>query len=119
MIWFFVLTARTATYYYTHVHTRSLPDALPFYRVVADNLDAYVLVNRGKPDSRVVEVMPVPAGLAMLTAYDLNDPASPRDARHRAAFEAAPAPDPWAGDWAAWQAILARDRKSTRLNSSN
>src|SRR3546814_4557 len=24
------------------------------------------------------------------------------------AFEAAPAPDPWAGDWAAWQAILAR-----------
>src|SRR3546814_8773937 len=72
-----------------------------FNLVVADNRDAYWLCNRGEPDSRVVEVMPVPAGLSMLTAYDLNDPASPRDARHRAAFEAAPAPDPWAGDWAA------------------
>jgi hypothetical protein len=49
----------------------------------------------------------------MLTAYDLNDPASPRGARHRAAFEAAPIPDPEApgtpaGDWSAWQEILAR-----------
>ncbi|HEY9537725.1 MAG TPA: NRDE family protein, partial [Kiloniellaceae bacterium] len=58
-----------------------------FNLVVADNRDAYWLCNRGEPDSRVVEVMPVPAGLSMLTAYDLNDPASPRDARHRAAFE--------------------------------
>src|SRR3546814_3215120 len=34
-----------------------------FNLVVADNRDAYWLCNRGEPDSRVVEVMPVPAGL--------------------------------------------------------
>jgi hypothetical protein len=79
-----------------------------FNMVVADNRDAYWLRNRGTPEARVIEVTPVPDGLSMLTAYDLNDPASPRGARHRADFEAAAPPDPWAGDWAAWQAILAR-----------
>ena len=84
-----------------------------FNMVVADNRDAYWLRNRGAPEARVIEVAPIPDGLSMLTAYDLNDPASPRIARHRADFEAAAAPDPWArdsqgGDWAAWQAILAR-----------
>lgn len=79
-----------------------------FNMVVADNRDAYWLRHRGEPEARVVEVMPLPPGLSMLTAYDLNDPASPRGARHQADFEAAPPPDPEIGDWAAWQAILAR-----------
>ena len=84
-----------------------------FNMVVADNRDAYWLRNRGEADTRVIEVVPVSEGLSMLTAYDLNDPASPRGARHRAAFEAAAAPDPEApgiqgGDWSAWQEILAR-----------
>jgi len=79
-----------------------------FNMVVADNRDAYWLCNPGGPETRVVEVAPLPAGLSMLTAYDLNDPASPRTARHLAAFEAAAAPDPDAGDWADWQQILAR-----------
>jgi len=79
-----------------------------FNMVIADNRDAYWLRNRGTPDARVIELEPVPDGLSMLTAYDLNDPASPRVARHRADFEAAALPDPWTGDWAAWQAILAR-----------
>jgi uncharacterized protein with NRDE domain len=79
-----------------------------FNMVVADNRDAYWLRNRGEPDTRVIEVAPVPDGLSMLTAYDLNDPESPRGARHRAAFEAAAPPDPDAGDWSAWQEILAR-----------
>jgi uncharacterized protein with NRDE domain len=79
-----------------------------FNMVVADNRDAYWLCNPGGPETRVVEVTPLPAGLSMLTAYDLNDPASPRTARHLAAFEAAAAPDPDAGDWADWQQILAR-----------
>jgi hypothetical protein len=81
--------------------------------VVADNRDAYWLRNRGEADTRVIEVVPVPAGLSMLTAYDLNDPQSPRTARHLADFRAAAVPDPEApgsegGDWAAWQALLAR-----------
>lgn len=79
-----------------------------FNMVVADSRDAYWLRNRGEPDARVIEVALVPAGLSMLTAWDLNDPDSPRTARHRAAFEAAPAPQPETGNWAAWQALLAR-----------
>lgn len=79
-----------------------------FNMVVADNRDAYWLRNRGEPDTKVIEVVPVPAGLSMLTAYDLNDPQSPRTARHLADLQAAAAPDPEGGDWAAWQEILAR-----------
>jgi len=83
-----------------------------FNLVVADNRDAYWLRNRGEENSRVVEVQPMPEGLSMLTAYDLNDTASPRMARHLPAFQAAPAPapddqDPAGGDWSAWQRLLA------------
>lgn len=83
-----------------------------FNLVVADNRDAYWLRNRGEEHSRVVEVQPLPEGLSMLTAYDLNDMASPRMARHLPAFRAAPAPapddqDPAGGDWSAWQRLLA------------
>ena len=74
--------------------------------VVADNRDAYWLRNLGD-DSPVIEVRPLPEGLSMLTAYDLNERASPRIARYLPAFEAAEPPDPAAGDWAAWQEILA------------
>ena len=79
-----------------------------FNMVVADNRDAYWLRNRGEADTKVIEVAPIPPGLSMLTAYDLNDPQSPRTARHLADFQAAQLPDPDAGDWAAWQALLAR-----------
>jgi hypothetical protein len=79
-----------------------------FNMVVADNRDAYWLRNLGNPDTKVIEVKPLPAGLSMLTAYDLNDRQSPRTARHLPAFEAAPPPDPAAGEWSAWQEILAR-----------
>jgi hypothetical protein len=82
-----------------------------FNLVVADNRDAYWLRNRGE-ESRVIEVQPIPEGLSMLTAYDLNETASPRVARHLPAFRAAPAPrpdpeDPEGGDWSAWQRLLA------------
>ncbi len=84
-----------------------------FNMVVADNRDAYWLRNRGTPEAKVIEIKPVPEGLSMLTADDLNDRASPRIERHLPAFQAAAAPDPDApgspgGDWTAWQEILAR-----------
>ncbi|MEQ8326965.1 MAG: NRDE family protein [Parvibaculum sp.] len=79
-----------------------------FNMVVADNRDAYWLRNRGGEDSKVVEVQPLPEGLSMLTAYDLNELASPRIARYLPAFEAAPSPDPASGDWRGWQEILTR-----------
>ncbi len=78
-----------------------------FNMVVADNRDAYWLRNLGAADTKVIEVKPIPAGLSMLTAYDLNDRTSQRIACHLPAFEAAAAPDPDAGDWSAWQGILA------------
>ena len=84
-----------------------------FNMVVADNRDAYWLRNLGSPEAKVIEIRPLPQGLSMLPAYDVNDRESPRVARHLPDFEAAeaPAPDPDApqgGDWSAWQAILAR-----------
>lgn len=83
-----------------------------FNMVVADNRDAYWLRNRGA-EARVIEVQPLPEGLSMLTADDLNQTTSPRIARHLPAFKAAaaPAPDDTAadgGDWAAWRELLAR-----------
>ncbi len=59
-----------------------------------------------RSDGEEVAHLPVPAGLSMITAYDLNDPESPRMRRYRPLFEAAPAPNPESGDWAAWQALL-------------
>jgi hypothetical protein len=43
----------------------------------------------------------------MLTAHDLNDAAGSRRIAHfLPLFRTAPAPDPAAGDWRAWQALL-------------
>jgi len=78
-----------------------------FNMVVADNRDAYWLRNLGAADTKVIEVRPIPDGLSMLTAYDLNDRASARIARHLPAFETAAPPDPDVGDWSSWQEILA------------
>lgn len=77
-----------------------------FNMVVADNRDAYWLANRAD-GRRVIEVRPLPAGLSMLTAADRNDLGSPRIAAHLPRFAAAAAPDPAAGDWSAWEALLA------------
>jgi hypothetical protein len=53
----------------------------------------------------------LPAGLAMLTAHDLDDRVSARTRTYLPRFRAAPAPDPGSGagvgDWAAWEKLLA------------
>ena len=76
----------------------------PFNLVIADNRDAFWLKHIG---AEPIAAAPVPEGLSMITAFDLNDAASPRIARFRPRFEAAPAPDPARGEWSAWQALLA------------
>ena len=43
----------------------------------------------------------------MITSRDLNDSASERIRLHLPRFERAAPPDPGAGDWAEWQALLA------------
>ena len=76
----------------------------PFNLVLADNRDAIWLANRGRGR---VEAIPIPDGVSLIAADDLNDPRGPRD-RFRPAFAAAPRPDPAGGDWSAWQALLTR-----------
>lgn len=76
----------------------------PFNLVIADNRDAFWLRNRG--DGRKVEAFPVPEGISMLTARDLSDLESPRVRLYLPRFKAAAPPDPEAGDWQSWEALL-------------
>ena len=75
--------------------------------VVADNRDAFWLRSLGAIAGGRVEVHDLPDGLAMLTAHDLDDSASARIRTFLPRFRAAPAPDPGADDWAAWEELLA------------
>lgn len=80
----------------------------PFNMLVADSRDAFWLAHRDLPyGDRSVDVEPVPAGISMLTAHDLNDrKGSARTARYLDRFRAAPPPDPAADDWWAWEMLL-------------
>ena len=75
-----------------------------FNMVVADAGEAFWLCSRGGGEA--VHMAPIPEGLSMLTAHDLNDTTSPRIRHFLPLFEAAPAPDPETGDWAPWQALM-------------
>jgi hypothetical protein len=115
------------------------PDAYrPFNLVIADNRDAFWLRHPGnlpgfafhtesgawreiaphripgagtaaRPPA--IECRPIPEGVSMITAHDLNDLASPRIRRYLPRFRSAQPPDPARDDWAAWIALLA-DRGS-------
>ena len=77
-----------------------------FNLILADNRDAFWVRHTGEGRGGI-EVSPVPDGLSMITAQGLNDPNAPRIARHLADLRTAPVPDPDAGDWSAWRAVLA------------
>jgi uncharacterized protein with NRDE domain len=82
------------------------PDAYrPFNLVIADPRDAYWLRHGGDGEIRV---HPIPAGLHMLTARELDDPADPRIARFLPLFRAAAEPSPETRDWRDWIALLQR-----------
>jgi hypothetical protein len=113
------------------------PDAYrPFNLVVADARDAFWLRHAGtlpqfafrtasgawrevqphevpgaalgrRTRAGAVECHPIPPGLSMITAHDLNDDASPRVRHYLPRFRNAPPPDPGRDDWAAWIALLA------------
>jgi hypothetical protein len=113
------------------------PDAYrPFNLVIADNRDAFWLrhagplpgfgfrtatgqwrevaahqlpgASIGAPDRRTaIESHPLPAGVSMITARDLNDRGSARIRRYLPRFRSAPPPDPAHDDWDAWIALLA------------
>lgn len=82
-----------------------------FNLIVADTTGAFWLRHVGE-DGTPIECLEVPEGLSLLTAHDLNDVSTKRIRHYLPRFRAAPTPDPQAGDWRAWQALLAeRDPK--------
>jgi uncharacterized protein with NRDE domain len=96
-----------------HADARAAADALadldgrayrPFNMMIADNRDGFWIRHAGDCE---VEVRPLPLGLAMLTAGDINDESSPRARRYLPLFRAATAPDPDSGDWSYWEVLMA------------
>jgi uncharacterized protein with NRDE domain len=86
------------------------PDAYrPFNLVIADPRDAYWLRHGGDGEIRVY---PIPLGLHMITAGELDDAGQPRISRFLPLFRAAAEPDPECGvgveGWADWIALLQR-----------
>jgi hypothetical protein len=59
-----------------------------------------------RADGRSIRTTPLPEGVSMLTAGDLNDPADPRIATFLPRFREAARPDPETGDWHTWQSLL-------------
>jgi hypothetical protein len=80
----------------------------PFNLIVADAVDAFWLRHAG---DGAIRVGPIPDGMHMIEAGELDDPASPRIARFLPQFGFVAAPDPATGDWSAWKGLLA-DRSS-------
>lgn len=79
-----------------------------FNLVVADNHTAFWLRGRGGRDGPRVDVMALPDGISILTAYDVNDiEASDRARYYLSRFRAAEPPRPEADEWQAWQALMA------------
>ncbi|MAF95120.1 MAG: hypothetical protein CMM60_05130 [Rhodospirillaceae bacterium] len=75
-----------------------------FNLVITDAREAFWLCSKGGGEA--VRMAPVPEGLSMLTAHDLNDTTSARIRHFLPLFEAAPAPDPETGEWYHWQALM-------------
>ena len=109
-----------------HAEARAAADALAgldagayrsFNLVIADNRDAFWIKGEGVGQ---VEVVPAPDGVSVFTAHDLNDVrASARARWYLPAFEAAAAPDPAAGDWAAWETLLGSSEKAPGESDPN
>lgn len=77
----------------------------PFNMVIADSRDAFWLAHRD--DGQGVDLTPIPVGVSMLTAHDLNDrTTSARTARYLDRFRAAPPPDPATENWGVWEMLL-------------
>ncbi|MGD8206848.1 MAG: NRDE family protein [Thiohalocapsa sp.] len=87
------------------------PDAYrPFNLLIADPRATYWLRHGG---DGAIRVHPVPPGLHMLTAAELDDPGQPRIARFLPEFRAAAEPSPALGDWGDWVALLGQRSSSS------
>lgn len=75
----------------------------PFNMIIADNRDAFWL----RADGQSFKAIPLGDGFTMLTAMESNDDADPRIRTFLPRFQSATIPDPDAGHWQEWQALLA------------
>ncbi len=87
-----------------------------FNMVIGDASGAYWVVNDDV--SKSIHIQPIPSGVSMVTAHDLNDSDSDRIRHHLPRFRAAPAPVPETGDWFAWETLLADRSKADDANWS-
>lgn len=80
----------------------------PFNLLLADNRDAFVVCHRGDNTTNRPDIVAVPPGLHMLTAFDVDDPIDPRIVRYHPMFAAAAVPDPAdPASWRPWEELLA------------
>lgn len=84
----------------------------PFNLVIADNRDAVLIVHRGPTPRNRPEVVTIPEGVHMVTAFDLDDTADPRQDQYLPLFRHAAPADPTAApegpeDWGGWADLLA------------
>lgn len=77
-----------------------------FNLVIADSERVYWLRHTEVPAAGI-EVIDVPPGISMFTAYDRNDETSARIRRYLPLVQSAVVPDPDRGDWSAWERLLA------------
>jgi uncharacterized protein with NRDE domain len=85
-----------------------------FNLVVADARSAHWI----RSDGESVEKHPIPDGLSMITAGELNDIATSERVRHHLPrFRAAPVPDPGADDWFGWEALMASEEREAGADS--
>ena len=77
-----------------------------FNLIVADNRDAFWLRHADPSGTLPITVAPIPPGLSVIAAGDLNDQEIPRIVRYRPLFVAAPPPDPERGDWSSWERLM-------------
>lgn len=77
-------------------------DFKPFNMLIADSSSAWwVRWGDDQADGRPT-AQPITEGLHMLSAFDLDDPQSPRVRRHLPKFRDAAVPGPDSGDWTGW-----------------
>ena len=90
----------------------------PFNLFVGDAYDAFWLRHIGEEDSNGIEVFPIPQGVSILTAFDLNDSRCQRTQSYLPRFMEAKAPQPEQDNWADWEALLL-SRKSASSDAGD
>ena len=81
-----------------------------FNMIIADIHEAWWIASSDV--SGEISATRMDSGISMVTAHDMNDTTSARIKHHLPRFRAAPVPDPAAGDWFAWEALMADQGKA-------